>query len=64
MKMWKRKKNINEKLSNLRLHKLIQRIELIIYYGTSMLLVYIHLLCGMKKVFTQGLRPVMLLQEI
>ena len=48
-----KEKYINEKLSNLRLHKIIKRIELIHYCAISMLLVYIHLLCGLRSQFIQ-----------
>ena len=60
-----KEKYINEKLGNLRLHKLIQRIELIhLLWETSMLLVYIHLLCGIKNHFIRELRPAMLINQI
>ena len=59
-----KEKFMNQKLSQLPIHQLSKRTKLVNYYGTMMLIVYILLLCGMKILFIQGLRPVMLLQEM
>ena len=44
-----KEKYINEKLSKLTLHKIINRTNWFTYCGISMLLVYIHLLCGIQS---------------
>ena len=54
---------INEKFSKLAIHQLIKQIkldELLSDFDLN----YIQVLCGMKNLFIQGLRPVMLLRKI
>ena len=59
-----KQKFINEKLSNLRLHKLIKQIELSHLLWDFDASVYIQVLCGMKSQYNLELKLGMLLQEI
>ena len=58
-------KYINEKLSNLSLHRIIKRIELThLLWDFDALLVYIHLLCGIADQYIQESKLAMFLHQI